>query len=464
MTSVDCVVVGGGPAGLGAARTAARAGVRVMLVDENAQLGGQYYRQLPETFRRGEGAPAREADEGRRLVDEVRSLGVEIRLDTVVWTVLDARTLGLARGDESERVEAASIVLAPGAYDRPVPFPGWTLPGVVTAGGAQNLMKGYGVLPGRRVLIAGSGPLLLVVAHYLRQGGADVVAVAEASAMRGLWRYAHRMLPHLNFVQQGRRYWQELQQGGVPFLSGHVLRRALGTSAVTGAVVSPCGPDWTPAPGPERIFDVDAVVVGYGFLSSLELSRLAGCEHRYDADLGGFVPVRTREMESTVPGVFVVGDGAGVAGSAVALVEGHLAGLAVARRAGRLGERDYAREGARGRGRLQHLAGFRRVMDELYRFGPGLYTLADEATIVCRCEEVRLREVLDALGEGATHVNEVKAWTRTGMGRCQGRMCGPTLAHVIARTAGRAPETVGVFTPRPPAKPVSVAALAAPGD
>jgi NAD(P)H-nitrite reductase large subunit len=103
-------------------------------------------------------------------------------------------------------------------------------------------------------------------------------------------------------------------------------------------------------------------------------------------------------------------------------------------------------------------------MDELYRFGPGLYTLADEATIVCRCEEVRLREVLDALGEGATHVNEVKAWTRTGMGRCQGRMCGPTLAHVIARTAGRAPETVGVFTPRPPAKPVSVAALAAPGD
>jgi NAD(P)H-nitrite reductase large subunit len=229
---------------------------------------------------------------------------------------------------------------------------------------------------------------------------------------------------------------------------------------VNGAVIGPCDADWRPAPGPERHFDVDTVVVGYGFVSSVELSRLAGCEHRYEPALGSWVPVRSRDLETTVPGVYAVGDGAGVAGSAVALAEGHLAGLAVAHRLGRLIGRELSRETARARGRLLHLAGFRRVMDELYRFGPGVHALADAETTLCRCEEVTVGEAVEAIGEGATHVNEVKAWTRVGMGRCQGRMCGPTLAQLVAEGRGGDVAAAGFFTPRPPAKPVPLAALA----
>src|SRR5262249_35695769 len=162
--TVDCVIVGGGPAGLAAARTAARAGVAVMLVDENADLGGQYYRRLPNAC----GAAARshrgrEAAEGERLIEEVRELGVELCLGAVAWGIFDERTVAVATAERTTLITARTLILAPGAYDRPVPFPGWTLPGVFTAGGAQNLMKGYGVLPGRRVLIAGSGPLLLAL-------------------------------------------------------------------------------------------------------------------------------------------------------------------------------------------------------------------------------------------------------------------------------------------------------------
>lgn len=461
MRSVDCVIVGGGPAGLAAARTAAGHGVRVLLVDENPELGGQYYRQMPATFRAPDHPKlGKETVEGRRLIDEVRALGVELRLDSVVWGIFDQRIVALATRDEAERIEAQTLILAPGAYDRPVPFPGWTLPGVITAGGAQNLMKGYRVLPGRRVLVAGSGPLLLVVAHYLLSGGANVAAICEAAPMRQLWRYAHRMLPHLNFVQQGYRYRQEIKDAGVPFLPGHVIRRAVGSPEVTSAMVSPCDDEWRPLGRTELHWDVDTVVVGYGFVSSLELSRLAGCEHRYEPGLGGYVPVRNREMESTVPGLFIVGDGAGVAGSAVALAEGHLAGLGVANRLGRLQGREYSHEASRARGRLLHLAGFRRVMDELYRFGPGLYTLADDQTTLCRCEEVTVAEALEAVRDGAGHVNEVKAWTRVGMGRCQGRMCGPALAHLVAHATGKQVTDTGVFTPRPPAKPVALAALA----
>ena len=461
MRAAECVIVGGGPAGLAAARTAARHGVRVVLVDENAELGGQYYRQMPATFRPP--APSKlgkESLEGRALIDEVRALGVELRLDAVVWGIFDQRTVAIATQEGTERIAAQAVILAPGAYDRPVPFPGWTLPGVITAGGAQNLMKGYRVLPGRRVLIAGSGPLLLVVAHYLLRGGAHVAGICEASPMRQLWRYAHRMVPHLNFVQQGYRYWQEINAAGIPFLPGHVIRRAIGSEAVTSAAVGPCDDEWRPVGDSERHFDVDALVVGYGFLSSLELGRLAGCEHMYEPRLGGYVPVRNRELESTVPGVFIVGDGAGVAGSAVALEEGHLAGLAVANRQGRLVGRDYAREASRARGRLLHLAGFRRVMDDLYRFGPGLYALAGEDTTLCRCEEVTVAEAQRAVRDGCRQVNEVKAWTRVGMGRCQGRMCGPALAHLIAAATGAPVTDAGIFTPRPPAKPVPLAALA----
>ena len=236
MRAAECVVVGGGPAGLAAARTAARHGVRVTLVDDNAELGGQYYRQLPAAFPGTvEARPVREQAEGRRLMDEVRSLGVEVMAGSVAWGIFDQRTVAVATQDETRRIVADTVVLAPGAYDRPVPFPGWTLPGVLTAGGAQNLMKGYRVLPGRRVLVVGSGPLLLVVAHYLLEGGARVVALCEASPMRNLWRYAHRLLPHLNFVQQGRRYRQELIEARVPILTGHVILRATGGRASRGA-------------------------------------------------------------------------------------------------------------------------------------------------------------------------------------------------------------------------------------
>lgn len=461
MRAAECVVVGGGPAGLAAARTAARHGVRVLLVDENAELGGQYYRQLPAAFSGPAAArPAREQAEGRRLVDEVRALGVEIMADTVAWGVFDQRTVAVATGNRSTQIVADTVVLAPGAYDRPVPFPGWTLPGVFTAGGAQNLMKAYRVLPGRRVLVVGSGPLLLVVAHYLLQGGARVVAVCEASPMRNLWRYVPRLLPHLNFVQQGRRYRQELIEARVPILKGHVILRATGATEVTGAAVARCDTDWSPIPGSEQMLEADAVVAGYGLVSSLELSRLAGCEHRWDQAQGGWVPVRDRDTQSTVPGLFIVGDGAGVAGAAVALEEGHLAGLGVAQRLGRLVGRDHAAEANRVRGRLLHLQGFRRVMDEIFRFGPGIYSVADAQTTLCRCEEVTVGEALAAMHEGATHVNEVKAWTRVGMGRCQGRMCGPALAHLVAREAGQSVTESGVFTPRPPAKPVPLGALA----
>jgi NADPH-dependent 2,4-dienoyl-CoA reductase/sulfur reductase-like enzyme len=457
VTQTDVAVIGGGPAGMAAAVAAAEAGARVTLIDENAQLGGQYWRQPPGEF----GAPTAGADaaQGRALIGRVHALGVEVRAGTSVWGLFDGRTLALVRDEAIDRLEAAAIVFATGAHDRPVPFPGWTLPGVMTAGGAQNLMKGYGVLPGHRVLVAGTGPLLLVVAHYLLAGGAAVVAVAEAASMRGAWRWGPRLLPHPAFLRQGLGYLAELRRAGVPLLRGHVIRRALGEAEVTGAVVSACDDTWTPRPGAERRFDVDAVVVGYGFVPS-DLARLAGCEYRWAPDVGGWVPVVGPAQSTNVPGVFVAGEAAGIAGAVVALEEGRLAGLASARHVGRLDDARFGALAAPVERRLRRLARFRCVMDEVYRPGPGLVSLAEPDTIVCRCEEVSAARVQAAIEDGARVVNEVKTETRAGMGRCQGRLCAVSVAAMIARATGGTPAAAGTFTTRVPVKPVSFAALA----
>jgi NADPH-dependent 2,4-dienoyl-CoA reductase/sulfur reductase-like enzyme len=441
----ELVIVGGGPAGLAAARTAARCGVQVMLVDENHRLGGQFYRDLPP--------------QARAVIEEIHRLGVDVRLETTAWGIFDQRTLAIANGDRAEEVEAKILILAPGAFDRPVPFPGWTLPGVMTAGGAQNLMKAFGVVPGERVAIVGSGPLLLVVAHHLLAGGSQVVALCEAASMRGLWRYAPRMASHLNFVRQAYGYWREIRSARIPVHTGTVVRRAFGTSAVDGVQVSRCDARWRPIAGTEQRFEVDALIVGYGFVSSVELARLAGCKLRFREDLDGWVPVRSDELETSVPGLFIAGDGAGAGGSAVALAEGELTGLAAARRVGKLSERAYARRRKRVQRKLRHLAGFRGVMDEIYRVGPGLYELADADTIVCRCEEVRLGSLEATIDGGAALPGEVKALSRIGMGRCQGRMCGPALVHALARKTGRLPHECGALNPRPPVKPIRMGAL-----
>lgn len=460
MKSIDCVVVGGGPAGLAAARVASQAGVEVMLVDENQELGGRYYRRATAGLElSGEVPLRREAVVGRRLIEEVRAACREVRLGTVVWGVFDGPSVTLASADSVECVQARNLILAPGAYDRPVPFPGWTLPGVVTAGGTQNLLKDYGILPGSRVAVAGSGPQLPVIAHDLLTGGARVEAVCEAAPLRGLWRYVHRALPHFRLVRQGDACWRGLRAARVPILRSHIIRRALGVREVTGAVVSRCDASWRPIEGTEQLIEADTLVIGYGFIPSVELSRVAGCEHRYVAGVDAWLPVRTEDLETTVPGVFVVGDAAGGSGAAFALAEGRLAGLAVAQRLEKVTEPQYGLERARLRARLHRLASLREILDVVYRPGPGLYTLADEETVLCRCEEVTMREARGAIADGAVQLNEVKAWIRTGMGRCQGRMCGPSLAHLISDLTGRPLAEAAAYTARPPVKPVRLGAF-----
>jgi len=457
------LVVGGGPAGMAAAIEAARAGLACTLVDEGPRLGGQIYRQPPAGFRvRDARALGRDHARGEALRDELAAAGerVDVRPGTSVVGIW-GRDVAWVAGDASGTITAEQLVLATGAYDRPVPFPGWTLPGVLTAGGAQALVKTMRVAPGRRALVAGTGPLLLVVANQLHKAGVAVLAVVEAGRPSWSPRAFGKVWREPGLLKDAWDHWRALRRAGIPLRFNHTVFAAHGEREVEAVTCGPVDPEtWRPMRERARRIDVDLLVVGFGFVPNTELTALAGCRHRYAHELGGWIPVRDARMETSVRGVFAAGDGAGVAGALAAVEEGRIAGITAAEQAGVLRAAEAERRRAAPAARLRSLAGVREVLDELSRLRPGLTELATPETVACRCEEVSIAEVDAALERGARDLQAIKLLTRLGMGPCQGRQCAPSMALHVAHAAGEGPEAMGRINPRPPVKPATVGALA----
>jgi NADPH-dependent 2,4-dienoyl-CoA reductase/sulfur reductase-like enzyme len=430
-----------------------------LVLDEAPRPGGQIYRQLPPELRPAPRDPLGSTRaKSRPLFADLERAGATVRSNTEVWGVLRDRVLLLNQRDHGAVLQAGALVLAAGAYDRPAAMPGWTLPGVVTAGGVTALVKAQRVLPGRRALIAGTGPLLLAAAIALVHGGARVVGIAEAAPRRALLGLLRRP----GIVGQALEVLTTLAR--TPIWTRHGLVRIEGADGVERAVIARVDDAWRPVPGTERTLDVDTVVLGYGLVPSPELADLAGCALAYDAGRGGWIPVADPErlMATSSPGVFVAGDGAGVAGADVAEAQGRLAGLGAAQHVGRIGAAEAERRAAPIHHTLGRFATFRRALESILAPRPGLYELATDDTVVCRCEEVLAGEIRAAIAAGAHHVTEVRAVTRAGMGLCQGRMCVPTVCGLLGRWAGLAPETAGRLPPRLPARPVPVPVLADP--
>ncbi|MCZ6533067.1 MAG: FAD-dependent oxidoreductase, partial [SAR324 cluster bacterium] len=335
----ELVIVGAGPAGLAAAIRAVEGGARVCVIDEAPAPGGQIYRQPPAAFRVPSGAAGdKDKLRGEALLSRFRELpaGIEFMGGTAVLGLFEHKTLALFRAGRTLEIQAEALILATGAWERSVPCPGWTLPGVFTVGGCQIMLKSQHILPGRRVLVAGTGPLLLVLANQLARAGAQVVAVLEASSLTGLALAPQLLWGHWGLLAEGLGHLRALRRAGIPFLQRHTILAARGEGQVSEAVIGRLDRNWAPVPGSERSLEVDALAVGFGFVPNTELTRMALCAHRFDAELGGWVPERGQHMETTQPGIFAAGDGAGVAGAVVAEIEGRLAALGVLERLGKL--------------------------------------------------------------------------------------------------------------------------------
>jgi NADPH-dependent 2,4-dienoyl-CoA reductase/sulfur reductase-like enzyme len=393
----------------------------------------------------------------RRFADNEQH--IELFLDTSVWGLFPDRRVTLLRDGKSQTIQARHLILAPGAHEYLPPFPGWTLPGVMTPGAAQTLVKTMNVLPGRRALLAGTGPFLLVVADQLLRAGVQVAGVVEM-ASRGdtLWA-GPALLACPGLVWRGLRLHYRLRRAGVPFYWSHLLVEATGPDAVRAAAFAPCNADGSADRSRAVTVEVDTICAGYGFVPRIQLAQLSGCRLRFVEGLGGWLPEVDDELHTSVEGVWTAGDGGGVSGALAAELEGMLAGLAVAHRLGAVDRRSYEKKRRPLRRRLARLRRFAAGLERAHRLRPGLTGLATPETLVCRCEELTRREVEDGIAAGGTDIRTLKVINRLGMGPCQGLMCWPAAARLIAARTGLSVEAAGPPSTRPPIVPVCLGDL-----
>ncbi|MFD5326019.1 FAD-dependent oxidoreductase [Streptomyces sp. NPDC127092] len=485
-STADLAVVGAGPAGLAAAVTAADLGLTVTLLDAGARPGGQYYRHPAPGL--GAARPQALHHDWRPFAALTRRLEAHRRQGRVgylpnhhVWTVTPAGDTGSwsvhARTDGAAEppapVTARAVLLATGSYERQLPFPGWTLPGVVGAGGAQAMLKGGLVLPGRRIVVAGSGPLLLAVAASLSAAGARVPAVAEASGYGGYAAHAATLLRNPAKLVEGAHYGSALVRHHTRLLTRHAVVEAHGTDRVEAVTVARLDRDWRPVPGTARRIPCDAVAVGHGLVPELSLATALGCATRTAAD-GTVALALTDDLRTSVPGIWSAGETGGIGGAQLALVEGALAAHSIARaalatdtahaadaaRAVRPGATAPAAPAPLRRARAR-LRAFADAMGSAHRPGAGWTDWLADAADVCRCEEVTAGEVREAVTElGARDARTVKLLTRAGMGWCQGRMCGQAVAALCGAAAADGAAVPPAPDRRPLACPVPLRQLA----
>ena len=449
-------VVGAGPAGMAAARAAVLAGCRVTLVDEAPRPGGQIYRQAPSALGRPPSRNAREEAYKQQILQNFNEIleRIEYRAETTAHSLFPGPELHVSDGTATEILRPDAVILATGLCEQAVPFPGWTLPGVLLAGGAQAMMKSSLIRPGDRAVVAGTGPLPLVAADQLATAGAEVRAVAlfhplarVAGDPLGCW--AGRGL-----LAEGFRAYRRLGRTGTALLQGWMPLRAAGDEQLDRVVLARHDGQGRAEKDSTREFEADLLVLSFGFSANSELARMAGVASRYRGPRGGWPATGNEDGGTEAAGVYLAGDCAGLRGAYVAAAEGEIVGAVAA--AGALGKPAAPCREARRR-RAQHLR-FQRALAPLFDLPPAVWDWAEDDTTLCRCEGVtgaRLRQALEA---GHRTLDGIKRNTRAGMGWCGGRGCLHAVAGLAQRAGGVA--DIEAMRARPLARPVPLGALA----
>ncbi len=452
--SVRAVIVGAGPAGVRAAQTLVAHGVRPVVVDEALRWGGQIYRQPPPGFTRAKktlyGFEAGRADAVHSAMAGILDQ-IDYRPDTLVWSA-EGHQLDLLRQGEMSTLPYSHLIVATGATDRVLPFPGWTLPGIYTLGAAQVALKFQGCAIGSRVVFAGTGPLLYLIAYQYAKAGAQVVAVLDTASFADKAAAAPAMLGQPALFAKGLYYLGWLRMHGVAVHQGVELTRATGGDRVETM-------HWRKA-GRDHHVDCDGVGFGYALRPETQLPDLLGCRFRYDKLQRGALPERDAAGRSSVAGVYLAGDGAGIMGADAAEWAGERAALALLADAGKTVDASRA---ASLENRLADVASFRRGLERAFPFPVHWAAAAPDDLVVCRCEEITAGELRRCVADtGAREMNRLKALTRVGMGRCQGRTCGVAAAEILAHACAANPDAVGRLRGQSPIKPLPFSAIAAP--
>lgn len=453
---VDLAILGAGPAGLAAATRARAVGLSVAVLDEQAAPGGQIWRAVEVLARAGRAAGlGPDYSAGQEAVAACRASGATLMPGHQVWAIEKGWVVHTLSDGTPGRITADRLLLATGAQERPVPVPGWTLPGVLTVGAAQILLKSAGQIPDGPVWIVGSGPLPMLYASQLLAAGGTIAGVLDTAPRPDLLRVAAHLpgaLGAYDTLLKGLRLLWARRSAPYPVISSIASVAIEGGTAVEAI-------RYRTSDGEERLVETQTVLLHDGIIPNVHVARSLGCALVWHEGQQCWMPVVTERFQSTVQGCFIAGDAAGIGGQKVASLQGELAAIAIARDLGRLAPARANGLEAPLRRRLAREQAIRPLLEALYCPRAWHRGLGD-ADIVCRCEELTAGEIRHAFTDGAIGPNQVKSFTRAGMGPCQGRQCGMTITAMLADHYRRAIPEVGLFNFRPPLKPVTIGQLA----
>jgi NADPH-dependent 2,4-dienoyl-CoA reductase/sulfur reductase-like enzyme len=448
------LVIGAGPAGMAAALSAARQGIEVAVVDEQANPGGQIYRNVDSSPLADPELPGKDYLYGRQLVRSFRQAPLDYIANSSVWFLDPGGELGIIENGVHRRINAQRVVIACGAQERPMPFPGWDKPGVMTAGAGQILMKASAMVPQQAPVLVGSGPLLLLLAWQYLQAGVGIRALVDTTPKSNRWkalRHLPAAIPASDYLVKGLKLVSAIRRARVPWYRGCTELNAEGSDRVSAIGFSSGGK-------PQRI-ETSLLLIHQGVIPALQVADAAGCDMRWSPRQQSWQPRLDGWGESSQNGIFVAGDAAGIGGARVAWLDGQLAGLQVAHQLNRLerSQRDQLAAPIR-KAQARHHA-IRPFLDSYYRVPRSMLLPRDE-TVACRCEEVSVAEIRALAAIGCSGPNQAKAFSRCGMGPCQGRFCGSTVAQVLADASMQSPQQIGRYNLRPPLQSVTLGQLA----
>lgn len=457
----EVVIVGSGLSGIVAANRLADHNVNVLLLDENIHVGGQILRRIPQTLGI---STAHEPDKvkkiGFKFIDIIKSKKITIMNRTKVLGIYPGRELLVEENEKRAfTITADAILFATGAREKFLPFKGWTLPGVFSAGAVQILMKSSGILPSHEILIGGSGLFLFAVAYEFLKSNGRVLSVLEQTALIDKIPLISQFFHQFPKFAEGARHLSRLFLSGVPVRHGTKIIEAKGGKYLTEVVAARVDRKGGIIEGSETIYKTHALAIGYGFAPNIELPQLAGCELAYEEDKGGWVVKVKDDLETTVENIYVAGEITGIAGALKSINEGNLSAIGILKKLGKIGKGEFLSHFNKLSKERKHHLSFGKYFNTLYKIPDGAIKSIPDETVICRCEDVKMGDIKKAISNGYVTPGALKKAVRVGMGTCQGRICGPVLYDILSAYRKIPSNEIPLLSVRVPVKAASLGSL-----
>lgn len=452
----DLIIIGSGPGGIAAAVTAQSLHLKVLIVDEQPEPGGQIYRSMERSRKANAKVLGKDYFAGQPLIEAFRASGVTYLSNTTVLNIANDFDVDLLSEGVTRRVHGRRILISIGAVERPVPMKNWTLPGVMGAAAADILFKSANMIPDEPVIIAGSGPLLLLAACHLVDNGVNIAAMVETAGFKDYIKatpFLPKALLRSDYLIKGMQMQLKIRLAGVPVYMGASNLEVIGETQAEGLGFTTCL-------GKKVRISAKSILLHEGVVPNIRLSQALDCEHEWYAPQRYWKPTVDQWGQSSVAGVSVTGDAAGIGGGPVAVIRGHLAAIDSAYQLDKISADERENLAVTHRKQLAKEALIRPFLDHVFPPNRQTLTPEDDDVLICRCEEITAGQIREAIAQGARHPAQIKGKTRAGMGPCQGRMCAATITEMIANHCAIDIKDVGSLRVRTPLKPLSIAQYA----